>query len=145
MLTVVVAIHLVVAFSMIGLILLQKTEGNASGGGFSASASMTSMMQPRSRSNPLSRATVVFGIMFFATSLGLALLSKQAGTAPSIFAAPVSADGATPKVNDIRTDAPETDAAPAAGGQETPAPSFGGTPTPAAPSAPVGAPAVPNN
>ena len=67
--------------------------------------------------------------------------AKQAGPAPSIFAAPgidATADG--PKVNEIRTDAPAADApaAPAAGALETPAPSFGGptvpaTPAPAAP------------
>jgi len=152
MITVVVVIHLIVAMTMIGLILLQKTEGNASGGGFSANASMSSMMQPRPRANPLSRATVIMGIAFFATSLGLALLSKQAGPAPSIFAAPGAVDAAgAPKVNEIRTDAPTADApadapssAPAAGGLETPAPSFGGPTVPATP-APAGAPAVPNN
>ncbi len=147
MLTVVVVLHLVVAMSMIGLILLQKTEGNASGGGFSASANIGSMMQPRPRANPLSRATVIMGIAFFATSLGLALLSKHAGpAAPSIFATP-AVDGANaPKVNEIRTDGPTPPAAaaPAAGGLETPAPAFGGS-APAAPPAPAGAPAVPNN
>lgn len=147
MITVVVVIHLIVAMTMIGLILLQKTEGNAAGGGFSANANMSSMMQPRPRANPLSRATVIMGIAFFATSLGLALLSKQAGPAPSIFAAPGAAvDANAPKVNEIRTDGPVPPAgdAPAAGALETPAPSFGGSPTPA-PSAPAGAPAVPNN
>lgn len=146
MITIVVVIHLLVAMSMIGLILLQKTEGNAAGGGFSASANLSSMMQPRPRSNPLGRATVILGIAFFVTSLGLALLSKQAGPAPSIFTAPADAAKNAPKVNEIRTD-PAAPAAPEAGG--TPAPNLGGTPAPslggtAAP-APAGAPAVPTN
>ena len=146
MITIVVVIHLLVAFAMIGLILLQKTEGNSSGGGFSASANISSLMQPRTRANPLSQATVFLGIAFFATSLGLALLSKQAGPAPSIFAVPEADRNAAPKVNDIRGEpsAPASDApAPGAPVSETPAPSFGGsTPSPAAPQ---GAPAVPNN
>ena len=138
MITVVVVIHLLVAISMIGLILLQKTEGNASGGGFSSSSSLSSMMQPRSRANPLSRATVIMGIAFFATSIGLAILSKQIGPAPSLFAAPVDATKNAPKVDDIRTDS----AAPAT---ETPAPALDApAPTPA-PAAPAGAPAVPTN
>src|ERR1700759_3710270 len=113
MITVVVVIHLLVAMVMIGLILLQKTEGNASGGGFSGQASL-SMMQPRARPNPLSRATVVMGIAFFATSIGLALLSKQNGPAPSLFVAP-STSGPQPKVNDIRQpSAPTSSETPAA-------------------------------
>jgi len=72
MLTVLIVIHIMVAVSLIGLILLQKTEGNSAGGGFSVS-SMTAMMQPRARPNPLSRATTVLGIGFFVTSLGQAL------------------------------------------------------------------------
>jgi preprotein translocase subunit SecG len=142
MITIVVVIHLLVAVSMIGLILLQKTEGNASGGGFSASSNLSSMMQPRSRANPLSRATVVLGIAFFATSLGLALLSKQAGPAPSLFAAPAEAAKSAPKVDEIRTE-------PGAPVTETPAPALDApAPTPAptpAPAAPAGAPAVPTN
>ncbi len=147
MITIVVVIHLLVAMSMIGLILLQKTEGNAAGGGFSASASLSSM-QPRPRSNPLGRATAVLGIAFFVTSLGLALLSKEAGPAPSIFTTPADAAKNAPKVNEIRTD-PTAPAAPEAGG--TPAPAMGGTPAPslggtaAPPAAPAGAPAVPTN
>jgi preprotein translocase subunit SecG len=150
MITVVVVIHLIVAMSMIGLILLQKTEGNASGGGFSASSSMSNMMQPRPRANPLGRATVFLGIAFFATSLGLALMSKQAGPAPSIFTTPTDASG--PKVNEIRTEPvsgvpPAADATGPAVPSETPAPDFGGGPAPApsVPTAPAGAPAVPNN
>ena len=138
MITVVVVIHLLVAIAMIGLILLQKTEGNASGGGFSASSNLSSMMQPRTRANPLSRATVIMGIAFFGTSIGLALLSKQAGPAPSLFAAPVEAGKNAPKVDEIRTDS----AAPVT---ETPAPTLDApAPTPA-PAAPSGAPAVPTN
>ncbi len=151
MITVVVVIHLLIALAMIGLILLQKTEGNSAGGGFAASSSLNSMMQPRTRANPLSQATVVLGIAFFASSLGLALLSKQAGPAPSIFAAPEAASGAAPRVSDIRTEAepapagapaaaPPASGAPASG---TPAPSFDGLAAP--PSVPQGAPAVPNN
>ncbi len=149
MITVVVVIHLLIALAMIGLILLQKTEGNSAGGGFSASANLSSMMQPRTRANPLSQATVVLGIAFFGTSLGLALLSKQAGPAPSIFAVPEAASGNAPKVTDIRGETPPADAAaPNAPGSAAPA---SGTPAPSleglfqAPAVPQGAPAVPNN
>jgi preprotein translocase subunit SecG len=152
MITVIVVIHLLIALAMIGLILMQKTEGNAAGGGFAASANLSSMMQPRQRANPLNSATVVLGILFFGTSIGLALLSKEAGPAPSIFTAPTAtAPGDAPRVSDIRSeDAPAATAAPAppttgpAPGTAPIAPSFGGASAP--PAVPQsGAPAVPNN
>ncbi len=149
MITVVVVIHLLVAMAMIGLILLQKSEGNSAGAGFSGSGNISSMMQPRARPNPLSRATVFFGIAFFATSIGLSLLSKQTAPAPTLLApdastaTPVST-GPAPKVNDLREPAA---AEPAAGAPaSTPAPtSTGATPPAAAPATPPAAPQVPVN
>jgi len=76
MTTVILVIHLLIALSMITLILLQKSEGFASGGGMMGGASLTGMTQARSRANPLTRATAILGISFFATSLTLALLAK---------------------------------------------------------------------
>ena len=157
MITVIVVIHLLIAFAMIGLILIQKTEGNASGGGLSSSVNISSMMAPRPRANPLTNATVILGIMFFATSIGLALLSKRAGPAPSIFAAPSDAPAAAGRVSDIKdgSEAPAPGAAPATGaapGTAPIVPAFPGSSAAggAAPGAPPavpqsGAPAVPNN
>jgi preprotein translocase subunit SecG len=132
MVTVIVVVHLLIAMAMIGLILLQKTEGNASGGGFSASANVSNMMQPRARPNALGRATAILGIAFFATSLGLALMAKQAGPVRSVLDVPAADTGKAPKVNEIRGEEP---AAPAADAPAT---------APAAPAAPA-VPTVPNN
>lgn len=151
MVTVIVVIHLLIAIAMIGLILMQKSEGNAAGGGFAASANLSSMMQPRARANPLTNATVILGILFFGTSISLALISKRAGPAPSIFAAPpAAATGAAPRVSDIKGegDAPAAPSTGAAPGEAPIAPSFGGSAAPSAPPAVPqngGAPAVPNN
>ena len=156
MITVIVVVHLLIAFAMIGLILLQKTEGNASGGGFSTSANLNTMMQPRARPNALGRATTVLGFLFFASSLGLALISKQTGPAVSILSG-AGVEGA-PKVSEIRSGEPTPPVsgttAPALSG--TPAPTLSGTPpsvTPAPsvdgaatpPAAPPAVPVVPNN
>ena len=139
MVTVVVVVHLFIAMAMIGLILLQKTEGNASGGGFSSSANMGNMMQPRARPNALGRATAILGVAFFATSLGLALIAKQAGPTRSVLDTPAVQAGKAPKVNEIRGEEP---APPAS---ETPAvPSSTSVPAGAAPTAPA-VPTVPNN
>jgi len=135
MLTVVVVIHLFIAIAMIGLILMQKTEGNASGGGFSSSANLGNM-QPRARPNALGRSTAILGVAFFATSLGLALIAKQnAAPVRSVLDAPAAAAANAPKVSDIL-------------GAEEPAPPAGGAvpaaETPAAPVVPA-VPTVPNN
>ena len=135
MLTVFIVIHILIAFGLIGLILLQKSEGNSAGGGFSVS-SVTTMMQPRARPNPLSRATTILGISFFVTSLSLALISKTVGPAPSILDAPGAASsGRAPRVDEVRA--------------PTPAAATPGTPTPggstgAEPAAPA-VPTVPKN
>jgi preprotein translocase subunit SecG len=128
MIQVLVVIHLLIAIIMIALILLQKSEG-AAGAGFSAAASVAAMNQPRARANPLSRATTVLGICFFATSLGLAMLAKPRDPSTSLFAPQVEGP-AVPKVDE----APAADGAPAVPvavpGAESPAPQV---------------PAVPNN
>jgi len=111
MIQVLVVIHLLIAAVMIMLILLQKSEG-AQGGGFAATASVNTMSQPRARPNPLSRATTVLGICFFATSLGLALLAKPRTTNTSIFAPQVEGP-AVPKVGDV-PGLPPVEAQPAA-------------------------------
>jgi preprotein translocase subunit SecG len=133
MATVLIVIHLLIAIVMIGLILMQKSEG-AAGAGFSGAPEMAGMNRPSSRPNPLSRATTVLGICFFATSLGLSLLAKPADpTARSLFAPAV--DGpAVPKIDESAVPAATSDT-PAA----VPAP--GATPE----SAPPAVPSVPNN
>jgi preprotein translocase subunit SecG len=135
MITVVVVIHLFIAIAMIGLILMQKTEGNASGGGFSSSANLGNM-QPRARPNALGRGTAILGVAFFATSLGLALMAKQnAGPARSVLDAPAAEAANAPKVSDILGES----APPAEGAAPT-----AETPAPAAPVVPA-VPTVPNN
>jgi preprotein translocase subunit SecG len=112
MVQVLVVIHLLIALIMIALILLQKSEG-AAGGGFSAAPSMGSMNQVRARPNPLSRATTVLGIFFFATSLGLAVVSKPRDADTSMFAPTV--DGpAVPKIDESGVPAVPADAPAAA-------------------------------
>jgi preprotein translocase subunit SecG len=132
MLTVLIVVHLMIAIGLIGLILLQKSEGNAAGGGFSVS-SVTAMMQPRARPNPLTRATTILGITFFATSLGLAVIAKNVGPAPSLLDSnPGTAAGRAPRVDEIRT--PGAEEKPAA---ETPAAPAAEKPADAAPTVPT--------
>ena len=63
MLTVVIVIHLMLVLALIGVVLLQKSEG----GGLVGSSS--GFMTGRGTANALSRATAVLAAGFFVTSL----------------------------------------------------------------------------
>ena len=68
--TLVVVVHLMIVVAMIGVVLLQKSEGGGlgigSGGGFLTS---------RGTANVLTRATAILAALFFITSLGLSILA----------------------------------------------------------------------
>lgn len=75
MITVVVAIHLMLVLAMIGVVLLQKSEG----GGLVSSTS--GFMTGRGTANVLTRTTALLAAGFFITSLILSLLAGH-GRAP---------------------------------------------------------------
>jgi preprotein translocase subunit SecG len=68
--TVVVVIHLMIVVAMIGVVLLQKSEGGGLGIG-SAGGFLTS----RGTANVLTRATAILALLFFISSLGLSILA----------------------------------------------------------------------
>lgn len=88
MLNVLIVIHLLLALAMVGVILLQRSEGGALGiGGGSGGG----LMSGRAAGNLLTRATGILAAGFFVTSLGLALLSNTRGNQGSIMDAPIGA------------------------------------------------------
>jgi preprotein translocase subunit SecG len=89
MLTVVIVIHLMIVLAMIGVVLLQKSEGGGlgmGGGGFLTS---------RGTANVLTRTTAFLALGFFVTSL---LLSVLAGLErkPRSIVAPGAAPASVP-------------------------------------------------
>lgn len=68
--TVVIVIHLMLVIAMIGLVLLQKSEGGGLGIG-----STGGFMSSRGTTNVLSRTTAILAACFFATSLLLSVLA----------------------------------------------------------------------
>src|SRR5712692_4542315 len=68
--TVIIIIHLMIVLAMIGLVLLQRSEGGGLGMGGGAG-----FMSSRGTTNVLSRATAILAGMFFATSLVLSILA----------------------------------------------------------------------
>src|SRR4030067_2111904 len=78
--TVLLLIHVMVSVALVGLVLLQRSEGGALGIGGGGGGFMTG----RSAGNALTKTTAVLAACFFATSLALSILATQHGPAPSI-------------------------------------------------------------
>jgi preprotein translocase subunit SecG len=74
MITVILVIHLLLAIGLIGVVLLQKSEGGALGMG---GGGMSGFMTGRTTANLLTRTTAVLAGCFFLTSIGLAVLAAQ--------------------------------------------------------------------
>ncbi len=68
--TVIVVIHLMVVGTLIGVVLLQKSEGGGLGIG-----STGGFLSSRGTSNVLTRTTAILAAVFFATSLTLSVLA----------------------------------------------------------------------
>jgi len=76
-------IHILIAVSLVGTVLLQKSEGGALGMG---GGGMSGFMTGRSTANLLTRTTAGLAAAFFATSILLVVLnSPTKGTTPRSF------------------------------------------------------------
>jgi preprotein translocase subunit SecG len=74
MTTVVLVVHLLVAMALVGVILLQRSEGGGLGiGGGGAGGFLTA----RGSANLLTRSTAILAIVFIGTSMTLAILSGR--------------------------------------------------------------------
>lgn len=73
MTTIILILHIFLAASMIGIILIQRSEGGALGMG---GGSMGGFMTARGTANLLTRVTAVLASSFFITTLVLAILFK---------------------------------------------------------------------
>jgi preprotein translocase subunit SecG len=70
--TVIILIHLMIVLAMVGLVLLQKSEGGGLGMGGGGGGFLSS----RGTANVLTRATAILAALFFATSLFLSILAS---------------------------------------------------------------------
>jgi len=89
--TVLLLIHVMVAVALVGVVLLQRSEGGALGIGGGGGGLMTG----RSAGNALTKTTAILAACFFATSLTLSILASQHRSAPSVLPAG-SEDGLAP-------------------------------------------------
>ncbi|MBS0642829.1 MAG: preprotein translocase subunit SecG [Proteobacteria bacterium] len=116
MTTILLIIHLFVTLALIGVVLIQRSEGG--GLGIGSSQGMGSFMSGRGTANLLTRTTAILATIFMALSLTLALMNRgTSGAGRSIF--------------------DTTPAAPAGSQAPATAPAPATPPAPQAPSAPT--------
>ncbi|MBV8911949.1 MAG: preprotein translocase subunit SecG [Acetobacteraceae bacterium] len=87
MTTVLLVLHLFVTLALIGVVLIQRSEGG--GLGIGTSQGMGGFMTGRGTTNLLTRTTAILGTAFFAISLALALMNRgTVGVGRSILDSP---------------------------------------------------------
>jgi preprotein translocase subunit SecG len=117
---VILVIHLIIALALIGLIMMQRSEGGALGIGGGGPGS-GNLFSSRGVGNALTRATAFLAVAFFVTSMTLTwMATRKAGSA---------FDGVAPTTT-------QQEKAPAEGGSVLP--NLGGETKPAAPAVPTG-------
>ena len=125
--TVLIVIHLMIVLALVGIVLIQRSEGGGLGiGGGSG------FMSARGAANALTRTTGILAAAFFVTSLALGILARYGDKPTDILdRIPVQTDGSGSGVLDQLGGG----AAPAPA--ETPAPATGAADIPAAPDVPA--------
>jgi preprotein translocase subunit SecG len=94
--TVLLIIHLFVTLALIGVVLIQRSEGG--GLGIGSSQGMGSFMSGRGTANLLTRTTAILAVIFMGLSLTLALLNRgtSGATTRSILDTPAPASNTAP-------------------------------------------------
>ena len=80
--------HLFVTLALIGVVLIQRSEGG--GLGIGTSQGMGGFMSGRGTTNLLTRTTAILGTIFFGLSLTLALLNRGSVGGKSILDTPAA-------------------------------------------------------
>ena len=82
MTTILLVIHLLLAIALIGVVLMQRSEGGALGIG---GGGMGSLFSSRGAANVLTRATAFLAVGFFITSIALTMFAGQGRGPASVF------------------------------------------------------------
>src|SRR5215472_4764523 len=93
MIILLLVVHILVAISLVGVILLQKSEGGALGMG---GGGMSGFMTGRSTANLLTRATAILAAAFMMTSVLLVVMNNRERAPRSIIEQGVPAAPAAP-------------------------------------------------
>jgi preprotein translocase subunit SecG len=141
MTSVLLIIHVFVTLALIGVVLIQRSEGG--GLGIGSSQGMGSFMSGRGTANLLTRTTAILAAIFMALSLTLALLNRGtvgAGRTSILDRAPISAPAGNAPADGASVPTGSDTAKP--GAPASPPATSG--PSPGTPAKPPG-PSVPTN
>lgn len=72
----IILVHVITAIAITGLVLLQQGKGADMGASFGSGASQT-MFGSSGSGNVLTKSTSIMAVIFFITSLGLAIIARQ--------------------------------------------------------------------
>ncbi|AZO23778.1 MULTISPECIES: preprotein translocase subunit SecG [unclassified Mesorhizobium] len=129
--TVLIVIHLMVVLALVGVVLLQRSEGGGLGiGGGSG------FMTARGAANALTRATAILAAAFFVTSLALSILARY-GEKPTDILNRAPASGVLNQLPGANGPVGGTAPAAPSGGTTTTTPLSNGAATTAPATAPV--------
>ncbi|MEP9353325.1 preprotein translocase subunit SecG [Xanthobacter sp. KR7-65] len=138
--TVLIVIHLMVVLALIGVVLIQRSEGGGLGIGGGGGGSGGGFFSARGSANLLTRATAILAVIFFITSLALTIVATW-GRAPRSILPPAQQGQGGPQVPQSGGSILDQIRPPAPGGA---APQGGAPAAPAAPATPSG-PQVPQS
>ncbi len=82
--TIVLVIHLILAIALVGVILMQRSEGGALGMGGGGGGGGGGFMTGRAAADVLTRTTALLATAFICTSIVLAILAGNHGESRSI-------------------------------------------------------------
>jgi preprotein translocase subunit SecG len=85
MTNIILVVHILIALGLMGVVLLQRSEGGGLGiGGGAGGGGMGNLFTGRGTANFLTRTTMVLAAGFFATSVLLAVLAGGVGSSRSV-------------------------------------------------------------
>ena len=142
--TVLIVIHLMIVLALVGVVLIQRSEGGGLGiGGGSG------FMSARGTANALTRTTAILATLFFVTSLALCILARYESRPTDILdripqSQQGSGNGILNQLGPAPTAPPASNGVPSDGASSAPAPTAPATGAPA-PATPAPATPAPTN
>jgi preprotein translocase subunit SecG len=96
--TVILVIHLIVALALIGVVMVQRSEGGALGIGGGGGGGAGNLFTARGVGNALTRTTAWLAVAFFCTSIALTVIATHRGSGSVIDSVtpPASGSGSQP-------------------------------------------------
>lgn len=114
--TLIVVVHVITAIVIVGLVLLQQGKGADAGASFGAGASQT-VFGASGSGNFLVRATTIAAVIFFVTSLSLAIFARNNSGTGTTTGLPIVDQDLLEETISQQSDVPVLDAEPATSNQ----------------------------